>query len=42
MDSITTGLTRKARTSIGAISSGTDEDRAALQGLLDFTTARRQ
>jgi geranylgeranyl diphosphate synthase type I len=39
---ITAGLTEKARTAIGAISSGSEEDRAALRGLLDFTSARRQ
>jgi geranylgeranyl diphosphate synthase type I len=39
---IAAGLTEKALSAIGAIDSGTPEDRAALRGLLDFTTARRQ
>jgi geranylgeranyl diphosphate synthase, type I len=42
IQSLVAGLTEKARTAIGALSCGTEEDRAALQGLLDFTTARRQ
>lgn len=42
IEAITTGLIEKARTAIGEIGSGTDEDRAALRSLLDFTTSRRQ
>ena len=42
VDTITARLTENARSIIGGISSGTAEDRAALGGLLDFTTARRQ
>jgi geranylgeranyl diphosphate synthase type I len=42
IQSIITDLTEKARTAIGTLPCWTEEDRAALQGLLDFTTARRQ
>ncbi|MGA2639781.1 MAG: polyprenyl synthetase family protein [Spirochaetia bacterium] len=42
IEAITTTLIEKAHTGIRALSSGTEEDRAALRGLLDFTTSRRQ
>jgi geranylgeranyl diphosphate synthase type I len=42
IEAITRGLTEKALSAIEAITSGTEEDRAALRSLLDFTTARRQ
>ncbi len=40
--SVTASLTQKAAAAVRSITSGTDEDRAALRGLLDFTVARRQ
>ena len=42
MEVITGGLAEQARAAIRALAWGTPADRAALQGLLDFTIARRQ
>jgi geranylgeranyl diphosphate synthase type I len=42
MEAITGGLAEQARAAIRALTCGTPADRAALQGLLDFTIARRQ
>jgi geranylgeranyl diphosphate synthase type I len=39
---VTADLTEKAQAALGAITSGSEEDRAAMKGLLDFTSARRQ
>ena len=41
IDAITVGLGKKARAAIDGLPSGADEDRAAMAGLLEFTTARR-
>jgi geranylgeranyl diphosphate synthase type I len=41
IEAVTAGLTEKARAAIGAISSGSEEDCAAMKGLLDFTSTRR-
>jgi geranylgeranyl diphosphate synthase type I len=42
MQAISERLAEKAQSALRAIPSGSNEDRSALQGLLDFTTARRQ
>jgi len=42
IDAIITRFAEQARTAIRSLTCGTDDDRAALSGLLDFTMARRQ
>jgi geranylgeranyl diphosphate synthase type I len=42
VESVTRDLEERASAAIGAFTTGRPEDRDALRGLLDFTTARRQ
>lgn len=41
IDAVTEGLVRKARAAIDGLPSGAEQDRAAMAGILDFTTTRR-